>query len=105
MRSIVAIAAGVFVAASLAGAHAEDRQVSKFSPAQSIVGRVLVCSGATAPADCNERSAIDAFTGASSPSEIGCGVQGLQLLAGANVRARDDQYVKIICSRDVARVD
>jgi hypothetical protein len=105
MRKTLAIASGLVAAAALSGALADELQVSKMKYPQPVVGTVLVCAGTTAPAECDARNALDVMLGPPSATELGCGAQGQEILAGTGIRARDDQYVKIVCSRDTARAD
>jgi hypothetical protein len=58
-----------------------------------------------APAGCDASNALDVIAGPSSPSEIGCGLQSQEMLAGTSIRMRDGQYVKVACSRATAQAD
>jgi hypothetical protein len=105
MRKAYAVASGLLAAAALTGADADELQVSKMKYAPAVVGTVLLCAGTTAPAERDAHSALDVILIPPSATELGCGVQGQEMLAGTGIRARDGQYVKIVCSRDTARAD
>lgn len=98
-------ASGLLAAAALTAAHADELQVSKMKYARPVVGRVFVCAGTTAPTECDAHNALDVILSPPSATELSCGVQSQEMLAGTGIRARDGQYVKIVCSRDTARAD
>ena len=105
MRKATTAACGVLVAAGLAGAQAGERQVTELRYGYKVVGKVLVCPGTVAPSECDVQNALDVIVGPPSPTEIGCGVQSQAMLAGSSIRARQGQYVKVVCSRETAQSD
>lgn len=105
MRRIYAVACGVLVAAGLGGAQAGERRTGELHDGYKVVGKVLVCPASLARAECGVENALDVIVGPPSPTEIGCGVQSEELLAGSSIRAREGQYVKVVCARETARAD
>lgn len=105
MRKACAIVAGALAIAALTGARADELQVSKFRYAQPVNAKILVCPAAIAPADCGAQNALAVITGPPSASELGCGVQSQQILAGTGIRMRDGQYVKVACARETTQAD
>lgn len=62
---------------------------------------VLICSIATAGADCDQRTAIDVIATAQVRSAQQCGFMGQALLAPTSVAPEPGkQYMKIICVRE-----
>jgi len=62
---------------------------------------VLICSIATAGADCDQHTAIDVITTARVRSPQQCGFMGQALLAPTSVAPEPGkQYMKIICVRE-----
>ncbi len=105
MAQVHAFAACILVLVAGTGARAGERQVSEFRYDHAPTSAILVCSGTVAPADCNAHSAVETLVGWASPGRIGCGVQSQELLAGSGVAVREDQYVKVACSRETAQSD
>jgi hypothetical protein len=105
MKKVFGITAGALGLAALTSARADELQVSKFRYAQPVEAKILVCPAAIAPADCDAQNALDVITGSPSASEIGCGVQSQQMLAGTGIRMGDGQYVKVACARATAQAD
>ncbi len=105
MRNAPAVACSVLAAAGLAGAQAGELQVSKFRYLEPTAAKILVCPAAIAPADCDAQSAVAVIVGPPWPSEIGCGVQSQEMLAGAGIRMSDGQYVKVACAHTTAQAD
>ena len=105
MRQVHAIAVCALALAAGAAAQAGERQISEFRNDDKVVGKVLVCPGTVAPSECDVQNALDVMVGPPSPTEIGCGLQGQEMLAGSSIRPRKGQYVKVVCSRQTARAD
>jgi hypothetical protein len=87
MRKAYAVASGPLTPASLLVAHADELQVSKMKYVQPVVGWVL-CAGTSGPTECDAHNALDVILGPPSPTELGCGVQGQEMLAATGIRAR-----------------
>lgn len=62
---------------------------------------ILVCSMSLAPIDCQADSAVDVIQGPEAASVEMCGLHGQAYLAeiALGTRHRDDEYVKIKCTR------
>jgi hypothetical protein len=113
MRQIHAIASSVARACSpvlvvlaigSGGAKAGDPQISKFTYGQPAAPRILVCPETIAPANCNTLNALAVLARAPG-KDIGCGVQGPQILAGSGYSATENQYVRVDCARPSAQSD
>jgi hypothetical protein len=103
--SALALFAAGALAAAFTGARADELQVSKFRYPQPVEAKILVCPATVAPADCDARNAFDVIAGPPSASDIGCGVQSEEMLAGTGIRMRDGQYIKIACARATAQAN
>lgn len=62
---------------------------------------ILICSMSLAPADCQRNSAVDVIQGPQADNVAMCGLHGQAYLAeiALGARHRDDEYVKISCTR------
>lgn len=62
---------------------------------------ILICSVSMSPAECQAYNAVDVIQGPDSANELTCGLHGQAYLAqiAMGARHRDDEYVKIKCTR------
>lgn len=61
---------------------------------------ILVCSVAVAPEDCKTDSAVSVINGPDAPNELMCALNGQAYVATtAMATKRDDEYLKVRCSR------
>jgi hypothetical protein len=66
---------------------------------------ILVCSNNLAPADCQTDTAVDVISGTEAGNQLACGLYGQACIADTALGAalRDDEYVKVKCSRPAIR--
>jgi hypothetical protein len=72
---------------------------SEKRPMTHFVVYILLCGAATAPGDCDTRSAIDVVLGPEVRNEIMCGLEAQEMFAKTTILPRDGEYVKISCVR------
>jgi hypothetical protein len=62
---------------------------------------ILICSVNLAPGDCQVNTALDVIDGPEAYSQALCGMHGQAFIADTalGVRHRDDEYVKVRCTR------
>ena len=58
-----------------------------------------LCAASTAPADCDQRTAIDVVHGPEASNESACGQGAQMMMAQTAIRPADGQYFKIACAR------